>query len=235
MQANSTSGISGPESLQTSDTSATSQGGKLGTLAANPVNLGILNNTSAQPRHVPGTTTLGAGNGVPAGMSGASGMTTGAPSSLTSGQAATLTGTSNLHTGVGAATVGMAPGLAQNTLGAGSLSVNNVGANGGLVSNPNAQPGVVQLPVAGPGQTQANALGVLAGIGVASGGLGTAGVSAGTNPMVATPGLITQTGQAVPSLGPTNALVPGSGHVATPPQQVPGSLKYTKLWEVSST
>ena len=234
MQANSTSGISGPESLQTSDTSATSQGGKLGTLAANSVSLGILSNTSAQPRHVPGTTTLGAGSGVPAGMPGASVMATGAPSSLTSGQAATLTGTSNIHTGVGAATIVMAPGMAQNNLGGGPHTVNNVGTNGGLVSNPSVQPGVVQLPVAGPGQTQANSLGVLAGIGITSGGLGMAGVSAGTNPMVATPGP-TQTGQAVPSLGPNNALVPGSGHVASPPQQVPGTLKYTRLWVVSST
>jgi hypothetical protein len=256
MQHPSTSGLSGADTIQSSDNSASSQA-KVGPVAANPSTLGHMNNTATQPRQLPTSTTLGVVNGSAAGLPGASVNTAGAPSTLmTNNQPSSLTGqttsiTGSLHTGnssvlTGVGTVsnsvGMNTGIGHSTLGGGALNTNAnlVGPTGGLGPNQLAPSSAVTLQAGaasgvGAGQPQPNSMGAIPGMGGTTGALGTAGVNIGVNAMVATPGL-PQPGQSVQPLGAASSLSTVTGHgmtaVATPPQQASGTLKYTKLWEV---
>ena len=245
MQHPTTSGVSGADTMQTSDTSASSQA-KVGPVAGNPT-LGHTINSLTQSHKMPGSTTLGqVVNGGPASLSGASVNNPTAPSSLTSGQASILPGTGSVITGLGAATgvtAGMNTGMGHGTMGAGTLSANSntnansnlVGPTGSLVTNqlgPSAvsslQPGVGSIPVSsGAGQPQANTLSVIAGMGGTTSALATAGVNTGVNAIPPTSGLAqpVQTGTVASTIAAA----------ATPPQQPPGALKYTKLWEVGSS
>lgn len=233
MQHPTTSGVSGADTMQTSDTSASSQA----KVAGNPSTLGHTMNSLTQPHKMPGATTLGSVvNGGPA---GASVNNPTVPSSLTSGQATILPGTGSVITGLGpvtSVTAGMNTGIGHSTIGGGTLSANSntnansnlVGPTGSLVTNqlgPSAvsplQPGVGPIPVSGAGQS--NPLGVIAGMGGTTSALATAGVNAGVN-------------AGVTAIPPTSGLAQPvqTGTIAsaaTPPQQPPGALKYTKLWE----
>lgn len=242
MQHPTTSSVSGADTMQTSDTSASSQA-KVGPVAGNTPTLGHTINNLTQSHKMPGATTLGSVvNGGPGGHSGASVNNPTAPSSLTSGQATILPNTSSVITGLGSVTsvtAGMNTGIGHGTLGGGTLSANSntsananlVGPAGSLVTNqlgpsavPPLQPGVGLLPVSGAGQPQSNALGVIAGMGGTTSGLATAAANAGVNAIPPTSGLAqpVQTGTIPPTIAAA----------ATPPQQPPGALKYTKLWEV---
>ncbi|XP_024364982.1 mediator of RNA polymerase II transcription subunit 25 isoform X3 [Physcomitrium patens] len=92
------------------------------------------------------------------------------------------------------------------------------------------QQGVGQLPVSGAGQPQAKPLGAIAGMGVTTTALGTAGVNAGVNSMPPSSGFV-QPVQPVQPLAPGIHGVTQTAQSATPPQQPSGSMKYTKLWE----
>lgn len=247
MTHTTTSGISGADTVQTSDTSASSQA-MVNPVGGNPSTMGLINNTLTQPHKMPGTTTLGSvANGGPAGLSGTNGNPM-APSSLAPGQATILAGTGNVLTGLGpvtSGTVGMNAGSGLNTMVGGTLNTNAninpsantnlVGPGGNLVPNQLGlsaplQAGVGPIPVSGASQAQSNPLGVLAGIGGTTAGLATAGVNGGINTVMPPTSGLPQAVQSVPPLGPS-AGIPA---VVTPPQQQQpsGALKYTKLWEV---
>ncbi|XP_024364981.1 mediator of RNA polymerase II transcription subunit 25 isoform X2 [Physcomitrium patens] len=207
----SSSGVSGTDtmqtSVQTSDTSASSQA-KVGPVGGNPSTLGHVG-TLTQPHKMPGGAVA---NGGPAVPSGASSNPT-APSSLTSGPATIIPGNGNVLTTIGSATtVGMNTGIGHSS----------------IVSP--LQQGVGQLPVSGAGQPQAKPLGAIAGMGVTTTALGTAGVNAGVNSMPPSSGFV-QPVQPVQPLAPGIHGVTQTAQSATPPQQPSGSMKYTKLWE----
>lgn len=244
MQHPSTSGLSGADTIQSSDNSASSQA-KVGPVAANPSTLGHMNNTATQPRQLPTSTTLGVVNGSAAGLPGASVNTAGAPSTLmTNNQPSSLTGqttsiagqptnlsangslhtgNSSVLTGVGTVSnsVGMNTGIGHSTLGGGALNTNAnlVGPTGGLGPNQLAPSSAVTLqagaaPGVGAGQPQPNSMGAIPGMGGTTGALGTAGVNTGVNAMVATPGL-PQPGQSVQPLGAASSLSTVTGHGMT--------------------
>lgn len=235
-----TSGVSGADTIQTSDASSQA---KVGPVAGNPSTLGHISNTLTQPHKMPGATTLGpVVNGGSAGLSGSSVNNPTAPSSLASGQPTILPGTGSVLTGLGpvtSGTAGMNTGTGHSTIGGGTLSANAntkansnlVGPTGSLVTNqlgpsavPPLQSGVGPIPVSGAGQPQSNPLGALVTPSINT------GANAVGNAMPPTSGLIAsvQTVQTVQPLGPPSGIPP----VVTPPQQPSGALKYTKLWEV---
>lgn len=251
-----TSSVSGADTMQTSDTSASSQA-KVNPVAGNPPTLSHLgNNTLTQPHKMPGggATTLGGSvvNNGPAGLSGSSVNNNNptAPSPLAPGQATILPGTGSVLTSLGNSNqLGTSgpTGIGHSTIsGGGTLSANaNTNANsnlvgpaGGLVPNqlgPSAvaplqvQPGAGPIPVSGAGQAQNNnPLGVIAGMGGATSALATPGVNAVVNAMPPTTGLAQPVQPGQQPLGPPQ----GINAVVTPPQQPSGALKYTKLWEV---